>query len=242
MYKTLNGLKIIFFAVALLLNFAVKAQVLLPTENSEGNHQLFLQIGFEPELITSIGYAHKISNRNNGIHVGASIKLAPLIIKNQAYKVNFFTSLNYKFSEKGFAMITPQIYYAHQKDRAGTIDGLGFEINFNPYWYGKKWTKGFELGWQNTTFGYIRHSREARATFDDRYTTINTQYPIDGWYNSTSNRFKIGFTGAKHLNKRLDLQISVGSLAILQKQKILLGFSHAQVPIYLNGMVRYKID
>lgn len=242
MCRRLNLLKIIFGAGALLLGFAAKSQVLLPAKNSDVNNQLFLQIGFEPELITTIGYAQKIRDANNKIHVGASIKLAPLIIKNQAYKVNFFTTLNYKLSEKGFALVTPQIYYAHQKDRAGTIGGVGFEINFNPYWYGKKWTKGFELGWQHTAFAYIKHSAESLATFDDRYTTINTQYPRDGWYNSTSNRFKIGFTGAKRISNKMALQISIGSLVILQKQKVLLGFSHAQVPFYLNGMLRYKID
>jgi hypothetical protein len=136
-------------------------------------------------------------------------------------------------------LVNPQIYYAHQSDRAGTISGLGFELNFNPYWYGKKWTKGFELVWQHTAFAYIKHSAITRATFDDRYTTINTKYPKDGWYASTANRFKIGFTSAKKISKNLALQISVGGLAILQKQKILLGFSHAQVPFYLNGMLRY---
>ncbi|MEJ7683007.1 MAG: hypothetical protein WKG06_35155 [Segetibacter sp.] len=224
------------------MTLSAQSQVLLPAKGFNANNQIFLQIGFEPEMVTTIGYAHELSNATSKMHLGGSIKLAPLITNNNAYKLNLFTSLNYKLSNRSNILFSPQIYYAHQADRAGTIGGFGFELNTNPYWYGKKWTKSFEFGWQHTAFAYIKHSAITRATFDDRYTTSNTNYPKDGLYHSTANRFKIGFTGAKQISKVMALQFSVGSLVVSQKQKILLGFSHAQVPFYINGMVRYKID
>jgi hypothetical protein len=240
MCRRFNVLFLYFLPAILVLGYTATAQVLLPAKNINVTNQVFLQIGFEPVLVTTMGYSRKVGDSKSNMRVGGSIKLAPLITENSAYKVSLFTSLNYKISEKSHALVSPQIYFAHQSDRAGSISGFGFEFNLAPYWYGKKWTKGIELGWQHTAFAYIKHSATTRATFDDRYTTINTKYPVDGWYNSTSNRFKIGFTGVKRISEKMVLQISAGGLAVLQKQEILLGFSHAQVPFYVNGMVSYR--
>lgn len=224
MCRKIYFLNLLFFGGCLLLSFSSKSQGLLPGKNIDASNQIFLQIGFEPELVTTLGYSRKISDAKSKIRLGGSIKLAPLILRNKAYKLNLFTSLNYKISDKGYALVSPQIYYAHQSDRAGTISGLGFELNLNPYWYGRKWTRGIELGWQHTAFAYIKHSAITRATFDDRYTITNTMYPRDGWYNSTANRFKIGFTGVKKISESLALQISIGGLAVLQNKKYCLAF------------------
>jgi hypothetical protein len=201
--------------------------------------EIYLQGGVEPELVTSIGYASKSLSNKSMTRLGGYVKLAPLIFSDRSYKLNFFVSSTRQISDNGYLLFVQQIYYAHQSDRAGVMSGLGFELGVNPFWYGKRWTKAFEIAWQQTSLTHIRHSSATLSTFDDRYTMPNTTYAKNGWYHATANRFKFGFTTAKNLKNNLAFQFSFGSLIALQKQHILLGFAHAQVPLYLHGMIRY---
>lgn len=47
-------------------------------------NQIFISVGLEPELVTTIGYTYLAMSpgENVNLHVGASVKLAPLILTN----------------------------------------------------------------------------------------------------------------------------------------------------------------
>ncbi|HEY0680511.1 MAG TPA: hypothetical protein VGD17_19655, partial [Chitinophagaceae bacterium] len=176
------------------------------------------------------------------VFIGSSIKLAPMILDNQAVKLNAFTQLTYFTSNKIDFTVMPQLFYARLKDRAATIDGFGFAIDASPFIIGRNWTNGLILGWQHTALAHIKHSEATRETFSDRYPSTDKDGPRDGWYRATANRFKLGYTTARAITNRGTIQLSAGGMINRQKQGILLGFSHAQVPFFIEGSFRYKFE
>ncbi len=233
---------IIFLILA--INAKGKCQFIkVPGENILTN-KIFISVAAQPEIVTTVGYVHSVRKRNTSINfqLGGSIKLAPLIIANGAWRANLITVADCKLSDKWTNTIVANIYMAHDHNREGILNGIGFEIRDNPLFTGTHWAKGFDLGWQYTPLTHIKHSTEAKATFDGRYpdgiTGING--PEDGWYKNAVSRFRIGVTAARELGDNSALQLSLGSLFIVQKQGILLAFSHAQVPAYLELGYNYK--
>lgn len=210
----------------------------IPVQN-----QVFISVGFEPELVTTIGYIHLIgqSGGNLDFHMGAGVKFAPLILSNGAVRVNLIGAVDWNMPKKWKTRFASNLYLAHDNNRAAVMNGLGIEIRSTTLHFGRKWTKGFELGWQYTGLTHIRHSQETKDTFNERYpgsiTGING--PKDGWYKATASRFRLGFVGSKKLGDQWNWQFGIGTLLSIQKQGILLGFSHAQVPLYLESSFSY---
>jgi hypothetical protein len=145
-------------------------------------------------------------------------------------------------SETWGTKATINIYNAHDHNRAGVMDGLGFELRASPVHYDKKWIKGFDIGWQYTVLTHIKNSAEAKDTFYDRYpeNISGIQEPKDGWYSSTTTRVRLGFVASRKLGDNLHLQVGAGSLISTQKQGILMGSSYAQFPFYLESMLSYQ--
>jgi hypothetical protein len=215
----------------------------VPGEPIQPNH-IFITVGAEPEIVTTLGYVHSVGQKNNPVNfqLGGSIKLAPLIVSNGAWRANFISTAGCKLGGKWTNTLVANIYLAHDHNREGTFNGLGFEIRDNPVFSGKRWTKGFDVGWQYTPYTHIKHSAEAKETFNDRYPdgVTGVEGPKDGWYKNAASRLRVGITGATRIGRDAALQISLGSLFNIQKQGILLSFSHAQVPAYLEvGYRRY---
>jgi hypothetical protein len=231
-----------FLIVIVSMSFA-HSQGVLPYVNDNFSGQIFLKIGLEPELVTTIGYIKPIKkDKENTLYtIGGAIKIAPLIVNHKAFKCNLFVTRDFTLNEKWHIQASPQIFYVQNTDRAATYQGIGFEAGSTVYHLGKKWTHGFDLALQNTTFTHIKLSKKAKETFDERYLSSNGQQPVDGWYESTATRFKIGYSTARQFNEHLGLQLSVGSSFIRQKQGILFGFAHAQLPFYFESALRYKL-
>lgn len=102
--------------------------------------------------------------------------------------------------------------------------------------------KGIDVGWKYTALTHIKHSEETKDTFNDRYPAGENGIdgPWDGWYRSTASRFRLGFAGSRKFGELWRIQIGIGTLLSVQRQGILLGFSHAQVPLYLESTVSYR--
>lgn len=225
------------------INVAGKCQgTLLPPDEAQPD-QLFLQVGLEPGIVSTIGYTHRIgqTNKRTAFYAGAGIKFAPLLISKGAWRSNLIMAMDWEMANKWGTRITNDFYLAHDNNREGVMNGIGFELRSATIHYGKKWNKGFELGWQYTIATHIKHSKEAKETFDGRYPgNINgISGPKDGWYGAAASRFRLGFITSTSLNNHLYLQLGLGSLLSVQKQGILLGFSHAQVPVYFESMLSY---
>ncbi|MEJ7685139.1 MAG: hypothetical protein WKG06_46290 [Segetibacter sp.] len=221
-----------------------EGQFLAAPKQLVSQNQVFLNVGLEPEMVTTIGFAHLIGKEGKAfdIHLGGSLKLAPLLITKGAWRANFISFANWKMNEHWRSVLTSNIYLAHDHNRAGTMDGLGFELRATPAYYGKKWAKGFDAGWQYTLLTHIKHSEEAKKTFDERYpiSTNGVQGPKNGWYALTASRFRVGLTGATSISNSVTLQFAGGSVFSIQKQGILVGFAHAQVPVYIDVSLRYN--
>jgi hypothetical protein len=127
-------------------------------------------------------------------------------------------------------------------NRAGVLNGLGFDLRASPVNNSKKWIKGFDLGWQYTLFTHIKHSKKTTDTFEDRYpeNSKKMEGPKSGWYGATANRFRLGFVASKVIGTHLHFQLGLGSLISVQKQGIAIGFAHAQFPFYLESLLAYK--
>lgn len=232
MMKTiLKILGILFFI------FVLKSMGLCQGKNVLGGNitqeNIFITIAAEPELVATIGYLHAVGNSKH-FKIGAAIKAAPLIILKGAWRVNLTAATDWKLSKKWINRFTTNIYLVHDQNREGVMNGFGLEIRDNLSVSGRKWTKGFDFGWQYTPFTHIRHSKEAKAAFEDRYPEDMTGVdgPRDGWYKNGASRFRIGLIGVTKLGKKGAFQISAGSLINIQRQGVWLGFSHAQVPAY----------
>ena len=233
-----------FIFLILVTNTKGKCQFLkVPGQNIQPNN-IFITVAAEPEIVTTIGYVHSVGQRNNPVNfqLGGSVKLAPLIVSNGAWRANLLSAADWKLGNKWTNTLVANIYLVHDRNREGTFNGLGFEIRDNPVFSGRHWVKGFDVGWQYTPYTHIKHSAEAKETFNDRYPdgVTGMEGPKDGWYKNAASRLRVGITGATRIGRDAALQISLGSLINIQKQGILLGFSHAQVPAYLElGYRRY---
>ena len=208
----------------------------VPGDNIQPNN-IFITVAAEPEIVTTLGYVHSAGKNNSAnFQLGGSVKLAPLIVSNGAWRANFIMASDWKLSHKWTNTVIANIYLAHDHNREGTFNGLGFEIRDNPVFSGRHWVKGFDVGWKYTPYTHIKHSVEAKETFNDRYPdgVTGMEGPKDGWYKNAASRLRVGVTGATRIGRDAALQISMGSLIVIQKQGILLAFSHAQVPAYLE--------
>lgn len=226
-----------------ILPVSIGAQTLLPTTSIHPSQEISLVLGLEPELATTVGYRKKLgSNNDHPITAGTSLKLAPLIIRNKAFKWSLFTQFTFSLDRKTDLLLLPQLFYARTADNAATISGMGVGIDATPFWKGKTWSKGILLSWQYTALAHIKHSEAAKETFRERYGTNSGKGPTDGWYHSTANRFRIGYTMARAISPHSSIQFGAGSLFHLQRQGVLFGFSHAQVPVFIEGCFRYQMD
>ena len=209
-----------------------------PNENMHG--QFFVSIGLEPELVSTIGYMHKVGDTkmSTKYYAGASLKFDQLLIKKGAWRGNLLTAADYRISDKWGTRPTLNIYLAHDNNRAAIMNGLGFELRSAFIRYGKR-NKGIDVGWQYTALTHIKNSAATKDTYNDRYPSnqgiING--PTDGWYAGTASRLRLGFVSSVKLSKQTRLQLGAGSLINVQKQAIIVGFSHAQVPVYVESIL-----
>lgn len=221
----------------------VSQPVISPPGISQEN-QIFVSVGLEPELVTRIGYTHLALSPSESVdfHVGASVKLAPLILANGAWRFNAIGLTDWQMSKTWKTRFTSKLYLAHDNNRAGEMHGLGSELRATSMHFGKRWAKGVDVGWQYTALTHINHSDESKDTFNDRYASGENGIdgPTDGWYRSTASRFRLGFAGSRKFGEFWRIQFGIGALLVAQKQGILLGFSHAQVPFYLDSAVSFN--
>lgn len=215
-------------------------QLAISSPNENIHHQFFISIGIEPELVSSIGYMHelKMTVKKTKFYAGASTKFDPLLVTKGAWRGNLITAADWRISKKWGARPTLNIYIAHNNNRAAVMNGLGTELRSAFIHYGK-WNKGIDAGWQYTAFTHIKNSQVTKDTYNYRYPTNagDVNAPTDGWYAGTASRFRLGFVSSFKTGKNMRLQLGAGSLLSVQKQGILIGFSHAQVPVYVESVL-----
>ncbi|HEY0679791.1 MAG TPA: hypothetical protein VGD17_16015, partial [Chitinophagaceae bacterium] len=89
------------------------SQIFIPVKENQVKKEIALTIGLEPEIVATISYRHAvISESERTVFIGSSIKLAPMILDNQAVKLNAFTQLTYFTSNKIDFTVMPQLFYA----------------------------------------------------------------------------------------------------------------------------------
>lgn len=207
-------------------------------------NQVFVDFGFEPEVVTTIGYTQMVKKYGGkaDIRLGASVKFAPLIVSHGAWRINLISVTDWKMSRNWGTTINTSIYNVHNKDRLGVMDGLGFEIRPSIFHYGSNWTHGIDFGWQHTALLHISQSEEVKDTYNERYPdgVSGLTGPTDGWFGSTANRFRLGYVTSTRIDPHFRLQLEIGSLISLQKQGIVIGFSHGQVPLYFESLLAYQ--
>lgn len=232
------------FAVGVLTLLRVNGQSLPIPPGEVSRNLAFVTLGLEPEWVTAAGYARQLgkSGKKLDFYAGAGVKLPVLIVVHGAWRANLLAAADWRVTSNWDSRFSLSLYNAHDHNRAAVMNGLGFELRAAPAHRGRKWTRGLDLGWQCTALTHLAHSAETRATFDQRYPAGSSSAtgPQDGWYGATGSRFRLGFASARQLGAHWRLQWGVGGLAAVQKQGLLLAFSHAQVPFYLESTVHYR--
>ncbi len=221
----------------------LKGQPLISPPGVSVHNQVFISVSLEPELVTTVGYTHLIGHTEKDLdfHIGTGLKFAPLILENKAFRFNLTGIMDWAMTKNWKTRFSTGFYLVHDNNRAAVMNGLGVDLRSSTLHFGDKWTKGFEFGWQYTGLTNIRHSAESKDTFNERYpndTGING--PKGGWYKATASRFRLGFVTSLELGDQWGLQFAAGTQIAVQKQGILLGFSHAQVPVYLSTAISYQ--
>jgi hypothetical protein len=211
--------------------------------NMPMRHCITMSIGLQPELITTLAYRHHIKKeiKKNSIYLGSSVKVAPMALVNSAWRMDF-TALFTTPVKKSINVFSPAIYLAHNRDRAATMTGIGFELRDILLVTGSTWDKGIEGSWQFVPFTRIEHSLANTGTYEDRYENDTSRYeqPLNGWYAATSSRFGLGFLASKRLTSGMSAQLGIGTVVSYQKQNIFLAFPYAQVPVYFTSTLTYS--
>jgi hypothetical protein len=220
------------------------AQLIFPASEDMRKNYVFITTGLEPVWVTTLGYTHMVGTEINQLklHIGSRLTVAPLIALSNAWRVNLITAGDWKWSHNWRTTLVSEIFLAQQQSRTGLMHGIGMEFRALPSYYGKKGSKGLDIGWQYTLLAHIKHSSKTHNTFEDRYleNEIGKKGPRDGWYRSTVNRFRIGYVSSRKFNSRILFTIVGGILISVQNQGILMGFSHAQFPFYFQSGLIYR--
>lgn len=237
----MKELKVLIILFGLMLHTGSIAQIHITQGRDTSKHQAFISTGIEPHWVSTIGYTNHVAlNDKVNLYLGASLKVPIIILTSGAWRANIITGTSWNINKRWSTSTILAFYLAHDHNRAGAMNGIGTEFRIVPLHRGKKWFKGIDIGWQHTAFTHIKHSEEAKETFQERYTEDfqNVNGLKDGWYASTANRFRIGFLGAMKI-KQYTITASAGGLWILQRQGIAFGFAHAQIPFYIETGLQY---
>lgn len=202
-----------------------------------------VQMALEPHLVMSLGYLRAVGPRRERLDlgVGASLKVSPYLLGRGAGRLSLVTAGRWVANSGWGVAAASEAYLARGRNRSGTIHGIGLELRSAPGYYGERWGVAADLGWQATLVSHVRHSAEAREAFEDRYAdgTSGGDGPVDGWYGSTAHRARLGLEATRSLADGASLRVAAGSRFSLQRQGILLGFAHGQVPVYLEASVGF---
>ncbi len=242
MYGVAGRFSSMLLVIALAAPWAAAAQTAELSPLLPQRHLIFATLGAEPAVTLSLGYSYRLAppESRSGIRVGGSVKLPTTALSHGAWRVDLFGAADWRSASHWGAAVTSGAYLARNHNRAGRMYGLGLEVRAAPGYYGRRYAAALDLGWQGAVLSHIRHSEEARRTFDDRYPdgAVGVHGPRDGWYGSAAQRVRIGVTGSRTLGDGAVLDLAFGSLFVAQAQGVLLGFDFAQLPFYLESSVR----
>ncbi len=226
---------------------AASAQSLGGFPGDDSRTAVFLEASLEPELVLSIGYLYRVTAAPSAasLHVGAGLEVPPYLVKNGSLRTNLVVRGRWVGESGWGAAVTSMAYFARNRNRAGTMHGLGLETRAAPGYFGSRWSVAADLGWQTTLLTHVEHSALVRDTFEGRYPDGTSgpgsgagAGPRDGWYGVTASRVRLGISGARAISDNLSIRLAAGSLFSLQSQGLFLSFAHGQVPVYLETAVR----
>lgn len=242
MPSTATRMAVLALILTLLQAPSIHAQPLTPGPAPPPAGGWFVQVGVEPHLVLSLGYVQETRAGGDGtrLGVGAGVKVSPYLIGDGVGRLNLILAGRWRPDEPWGVSGAGQLYLARGRNRAATSHGLGVELRIAPGYHGDGWTAAADLGWQGTLLTHIRHSQAAKEAFEDRYGdgAGPADGPVDGWYGSTAHRLRIGLLTERRISDGVRVRAAIGSLFSLQRQGILLGFAHGQVPAYLEASVR----
>jgi hypothetical protein len=233
---------VLVLILTLLLARPSHAQAITPGPAPPTAAGWFVQVGLEPHLVLSLGYVQATRAGGDGarLGVGAGVKVSPYLIGDGVGRLNLILAGRLRPDQPWGVSGAGQLYLARGRNRAATSHGLGMELRIAPGYHGDRWTAAADLGWQGTLLTHIRHSRPAKEAFEGRYAdgAGPADGPVDGWYGSTAHRLRIGLVTERSVSHGVRVRAAIGSLFSLQRQGILLGFAHGQVPAYLDASIR----
>jgi hypothetical protein len=244
MIRTPHAIRVTPLLAALLcFGSSAAAQWIDPVGVAPTPGGLVVQVGLEPHLVMSLGYLRGVHRQGTrrGTGLGAGVKLSPYLIRSGSGRLNVIATGNWSSAGSWGVRASTEAYLARGSNRAGTIHGFGLEVRAAPGYHAASWSVAMDMGWQGTLLSHVRHSDAAQEAFDERYPDgfAPAEGPLDGWYGSTAHRFRLGMSGGRRLADGLDLRVAAGSRFSMQRQGILLGFAHGQVPVYLETSLHF---
>ena len=204
-----------------------------------GTETFFVSAGLEPELTTTLLYAHRFEVGDRlSVLGGGGLKLAPVILfHSAAFRAQAMVGASYRWSS-GFELgLNTFEYYVHDHSDVGAFDGFGLELRGGPGYAASRWCVALDLGYQVTLLTHIFHGEIVDETYDDRYPGSELAGPRDGWYGITAQRLRFGLAGGLSVSRSVSLRLALGSLFSIQRQGLFFGFNAGQIPFYAEAGV-----
>lgn len=135
------------------LTHAALAQGVFGIRPTPDRQQVGLGVGLEPELAASAGYSYRVSRQLNPLQfkLGAGVLVPAYLMHHGSVRLNGLLALDWQpdvqpteRSWAGRLALLP--YYAHNRNDAGTLSGLGLEVRLLPLRRSNRWTGGLDLG------------------------------------------------------------------------------------------------
>jgi len=223
----------------------IEAQAPTASPFPDAERVVVVSASLEPHLVLSMGFLNRIAprDRGGGLGIGAGIRFPPHLVLSGSGRIHLLGTGGWSGEGPWEGSVTSYLFLSRNRNRAGTMHGVGVEVRAQPGYRGERWSAAADLGWQGTLATRITHGTAARDAFEERYPggppgPENADGPVDGWYRFPAQRFRFGVTTTRALSDRTDLQLGMGALLSRQRQGLLLSFAHAQVPAYVEAGFR----
>lgn len=233
-----------WFFLMMAFFIGAESQCQIFNKTPQNKHIVIFNTTLEPEWTATVGYYGCIStNDAYAVYGGLTVESAPLILNENPLKVSLHTVMERHLNEQWNWQGNLSAFWSHLENRAGTLNSIGTQIGGKVFSPRKHWTIGLEGSGQYIPVTHIRHSEEAKDKYRERYPTGTGDVigPEDGWFRTSSTRLRLGILAGRNISRNIFIQFSAGTHFTIQKQGAFFAFPYAQVPAYLDVLVRCNI-
>ncbi len=207
-----------------LLNVKVSsAQNFNAANTKNGVEQIFLNVGFDPAVVLTLGYMHAVDCCGFETTVGYDLSVPMGDFDLRDLRFRWWTLTPLLSSDEW--QVLGQFGLVGRTTQNDIYDGfnLGMDLGLHGGYYKEGWHLAFEGGYDKAILTHISHS--------DWYTDNFYADAVDGWYLDTGGIWRAGITTGFKINNtelqlRAGMRLSEGEGNLIPPSYITIGASH----------------